>query len=151
MATEIRNSFFLNLSLLIEKFIFRIIRELRTVKISFCFLKDTLLVTHKAGALFDRMFVAEGEELHTGQLLRNLATGLTNRCLAIHFSMICSVVDPDSDSHIRIDLALLGQIGSLLRMRIRSKEQRNIQKSTNKPDFQPFKKTFLLKKLFIIL
>ncbi len=82
---QIRNSFFKNLSLLIEKLVFRTFRELNTVKNYCCFLKDTLLVTHKAGALFDRMFVVEGEELHTGQLLRNLATGLTNRCLIISF------------------------------------------------------------------
>jgi hypothetical protein len=36
-------------------------------------------VNHKAGALFDRIFQLEGEQLHTGQLLKNLETGLGNR------------------------------------------------------------------------
>jgi hypothetical protein len=87
------------------------------------------------------MFVVEGEELHTGQLLRNLATGLTNRCLAIHFSMISLQCCRSGFGFawICIDLALLD-----LGLRILRKEQRNRQQSTNKPDFQPSQQNFFV-------
>jgi hypothetical protein len=38
-------------------------------------------VNHKAGALYDRIYQLEGEEIHTGTLLKNLEIGLGNRFL----------------------------------------------------------------------
>lgn len=57
------------------------LNELSAIAYFFLLVQETLLVSHKAEALFDRIFELEGDRIHTGQLLRNLETGLTNRYL----------------------------------------------------------------------